>query len=83
MKAIKIDGCTRELGKPNGWDDEKMGPCGSLPIRDEIGGGNIPRMVSFWRPTDAELKMLNEGGLVLLYVVGATHPPVMLTTAKE
>jgi hypothetical protein len=83
MKPVKIDGCTRELGKPHGWDDETHGPCGSLPIRDEIGGGDIPRMVSFWRPSEAELKLLNEGALVLLYVVGRTHPPVILTVAKE
>lgn len=41
-------------------------------------------LVTRWEPTPDELKMLNEGGSVELWVWGTrSHPPVMLQAAKH
>lgn len=62
------------LGAPLGWDQQEMS-CSALPItRVTIEG--TPAMVSFWRPTAAELTQLNAGGTVALCVFGGIHPPV-------
>lgn len=64
------------LGAPQGWDQNNL-PCNALPItRMECDG--VPAVVSFWRPTGEELRALNEGQLIALWVVGQTMPPVAL-----
>lgn len=74
MKPQTIANATRELGKPVDWDESK-GECKPLAIRDETHDcGNV--MVSEWKPSADELRQLNEGGSVLLYIVGKSHPPV-------
>lgn len=70
---------TRVLGAPPGWDQSHM-PCDALPVTDhELDG--MPAMMSFWRPSEAELQALLAGGLVALTVLGATHPPVSVGVA--
>lgn len=77
MIPARIEGCTRALGAPKGWNPETDGHCGMLPIRDELRD-DMPIMLSAWEPTPAELVALNAGAKVLLRVVGQGHPPVML-----
>lgn len=76
MTPLRIDGATRYLGAPVGWEPEKQGPCSHLAILDVTTehGGNV--MISAWEPTPAELKALNEGKPVYLQIVGVGHPPV-------
>lgn len=62
------------LGAPLGWDQQQL-PCGALPITRVVADG-VPHVVSFWRPSPAELKALAAGALVELWVVGNTLPPV-------
>lgn len=55
-----------------------MSNCDPLTIRqDDIGG--VPAMVSHWRPSAAELQVLNSGGCVTLWVCGVVHPPVAVS----
>lgn len=76
MTPQTIANATRELGKPVDWDESK-GECKLLAVRDETHiCGNV--MVSEWKLSADELRALNEGGSVLLYVVGKSHPPVSL-----
>lgn len=65
---------TRTLGAPKDWDHSK-GACSALPITDSTLCG-IPCAVSFWRPSPAELELLNTGGSVSLWVTGQNMPPV-------
>jgi len=51
----------------------------ALAIRDEKIGG-VNHMTSLWEPTPAELKMLVDGGAVVLTILGNVHPPVMVST---
>lgn len=71
MQVARILGCTRELGKAQGYI--------GLPIRDAITPEGVPVMQSVWTPSPDELAALNAGANVLLEVVGKGHPPVMLS----
>jgi hypothetical protein len=64
---------THTLGAPKDWDDGEHGKCVPLAIRMV---GDIAE--SYWEPTPAELKTLNEGGHVVLKVKGG-QPPVALS----
>lgn len=64
------------LGAPKGWDQGEL-PCGALPIT-RITEGGITQVVSFWKPNADELAALVAGKPVMLFVVGATMPPVAL-----
>ena len=77
MIVSRVEGCTRALGAPQGWNPETDGYCGMLPIRDEMRDA-MPTMISAWEPTPAELAALNAGAKVVLRVVGVQHPPVMI-----
>ena len=79
MQRVQHPSNNDVLGAPAFWDQKRL-PCDALPItRTELDG--MPAMISFWRPTDDELAMLNQGGLVALHVLGAGHPPVALAVA--
>jgi hypothetical protein len=82
MLIGRIEGATRYLGAPAGWDPAQEGAeCASLAIRDVPSGegGNV--MISAWKPTPEELKGLKNGASVLLHVFGSAHPPVALTVS--
>lgn len=76
MLMARIEGATRELGKPKDWPADK--PCMTLPIRDvELEGGQHA-MGSAWMPDPDELARLKNGGHVILWIFGEGHPPVHL-----
>lgn len=76
MEIGRITGCTRVIGKSQGYY--------GLPIRDERMnmqlplGDDTPVMVSAWLPSPDELASLNAGAPIHLRIVGTAHPPVML-----
>lgn len=77
MIPKRIEGATRYLGAPVGWEPEKDGDCSHLAILDFPATATSPHvMLSAWEPTPAELQALNEGKPVYLQVVGKGHPPV-------
>lgn len=78
MEIIKIDGATRTLGESQGYI--------GLPLRDTlvnctVGGEGTPAMQSAWRPSADEVAALLRGGVIVLTVLGTSHPPVMLEAA--
>lgn len=82
MEVATIKGATHNPGAPHGWS-EANGPCGTLPIifrRD--GHGNL-ESVSAWKPTADELRTLNEGGFVILSVIGWQVPVSVYTANKD
>lgn len=83
MMIQHIEGCTRTLGKSQGY----LG----LPIADVMlddgAGGTYPAMVSAWEPDPEEMKRLAAGAKVYLRIVGTDlcpngHPPVMLAVGE-
>ena len=82
MDVATIKGATHNPGAPRGWT-ESNGPCGALPIvyrKDSFGN---PESVSAWKPTEDELRMLNEGGFVILSVVGWQVPVSVYVGDKD
>lgn len=76
MNKIQHPSNNDVLGAPEGWRQDEL-PCGALPItRTHVG--DLPAVVSYWRPGAEELAALNAGGCVALWVLGATMPPVSL-----
>jgi hypothetical protein len=78
MIPARIEGATRYLGAPEGWEPEANGPCGHLAIADVKTDMGLPLMISAWEPTPDELSKLNAGAKVYLQIVGTGHPPVMV-----
>ena len=77
MIPKRIEGATRYLGAPVGWEPELDGECAHLAIRDlALATGNV--MVSVWEPTPGELAALIAGAPVILTMAGSEHPPVMI-----
>lgn len=79
MQIGRIEGCTRVLGKSQGY----LG----LPLRDikvdcTVNGPNTHALETAWFPTPDELAAMNAGAPVILRVVGTGHPPVMLYTGQ-
>ncbi len=62
------------LGAPSGWDQKSL-PCDALPVTRTHMNGQ-PAIVSYWRPTPAEIQALIAGACVQLWIIGQTHPPV-------
>lgn len=79
MQPIKIEGCTRVMGKPVGTLDED---CSDLEIADSHDPiwGNVMR--SAWVPTDAERAAIAKGAPVILQIVGKSHPVVAVFTGE-
>lgn len=65
-----IEGCTRRIGKSQGY----LG----LPLRDEVIDG-IHHMTSSWQPTPAELQALVDGAPIYVTLLGTAHPPIMVS----
>lgn len=76
MEIGRIRGCTRVLGKSQGYY--------GLPIRDvllndTVSGPATPAMQTVWMPTPDELAALIAGAPIMLTILGTGHPPVMLS----
>ncbi len=78
MEIINHPLCDQVIGAPSDMQD---GVCSALPVanhEDEHGKWAI----SFWKPDEVELAMLNAGGTIALWVraPGRQHPVVAVGT---
>lgn len=82
MKPVEFEGQTNLLAPPDGWnDDHPDKKCGALPfIREQIEGYNVTS--SYWKPTQAEIDELMNGGYVRLTVIGNAHPICSVSTGQ-
>lgn len=83
MHVGRIRGSTRTLYAPENWDKEKNGPCVGLPILDIILDSGLKGMGSVWFPTPEEIKAIEAGAPIQLWVVGEYHPAVVLTIGEK
>ena len=80
MLIGRITGCTRTIGKAQGY----LG----LPLRDvtlacTVNGPNTPAMETAWLPTPKEIAAINAGYPIILRVLGTGQPPVMLYASAD
>jgi hypothetical protein len=61
--------------------DDSPEDCADLPITRGLWFGT-PSLLSFWKPSLAELALLNEGRPVLIAVAGNSLPPMSVTVDK-
>ena len=71
MTPLAIEGTTRRIGKSQGYK-------GLCILDTMMPDGVTPVMVTSWEPTPAEIQRIVSGAPVRLYVLGISHPPVML-----
>lgn len=79
MQIGVIQGCTRTIGKSQGYI--------GLPLRDvvincTVNGEGTPAMETAWLPTPAEIDRINSGAPVILRVLGTAHPPVAIEVGE-
>lgn len=75
MRFVQHPTNTRVLGAPKGVPIDE---CRALPVTDTQLGG-APAVASFWHPDAEELALINAGKPIILFVQGATHPPLCLS----
>lgn len=80
MEINTINGHTRTLGAPSNWDHSK-GECVGLPIMDQ-DTENGPCMISEWQPEADDIKLLNMGMPIHLWVYCNTHPVVSISVGQ-
>lgn len=69
----RIQGFTREIGPPAGWDEKTQGPCATVWVRDEVNDG-IPFMCFAMEFTPEELALLQEGKPFVIGIAGVQLP---------
>ena len=75
MQPTVTRNATHNFQKPESWDDEADGPCGDLQVRAEtFGDREIVELISTWKPSDYELSMLNQGGVIEIGICAVTLP---------
>jgi hypothetical protein len=82
MEVATIRGATHNPGAPVGWT-EANGACGTLPIIFRRDAHGNQESVSAWKPTAEELKMLQDGGFVILSVIGWQMPVSLYVEGPE
>lgn len=75
MMPAKIEGESRPIGKPKGWDQAKDGHCATLHVRDQQIGG-LAFMISAWEAGPLEPGYLLAGANVHLGISAPIHPVV-------
>jgi hypothetical protein len=82
MKFVKIDGA-RELGRPEGWDEERDGVCVPLPVFDATDDKGRPWIGSAWEPEPDELERLKAGNPLYVWILGPSHPVLNVSVGLE
>lgn len=64
------------LEAPEGMENCRPIPATRQLMKADEADPGVPCIVTFWKPTEEEMRMLLSGGNVMLYVFGTSHPPV-------
>lgn len=74
MNHVKFHGANKVLLPPVGQRG-----VAALHVRQYDHPQHGPMVQSVWEPTMEERLIISTGGVVVLHVLGQTHPPLMLT----
>lgn len=79
MNIGRITGCTRVLGKEQGYK--------GLPVRDgqyTMPTGEVYASIeTAWFPTPDELEAMIAGAPIIVQLLSSQHPPIMLYTGDK
>lgn len=78
MEFHQHPACNAVLAPPKGATPDE---CSALPIM-RAREGDVPCVVSFWRPSGEELQALNLGASVAVVLQGWTHAPLRVVVAE-
>ena len=78
MTPTELANRTRRFVSPTNWDAYTRGECADLDIID-VKDGDLPMMLSAWKPTMEEISQLLLGAPIWLHIVGTVHPVVGLS----
>jgi hypothetical protein len=84
MKPSPFPGTNAIFGPPPGYDRSQIATVPALMM--DISGGSMDGSMSItvaWKPDEADLKRLNQGGLIYLCVVGGLVPHFLTTSLEE
>lgn len=74
MRICNFPG-SRTIGPPADWNAELDGECGSIFVLDVIDTlSGLPMMYTIYKPTDAEIEAMQQGGALRLGIIGTRHP---------
>lgn len=79
-----IKGANANFGAPKDWNEERDGPCDSLPVLvvDHVEAGTRS-MSSVWLPNEAEIEALRKGHGVVVTIFGHAHPAIAIGVSAE
>lgn len=80
MNFFQHAACNFVLEPPKGATKDE---CSALPVLRTVDERGIPHVMSFWKPTEDELKKLNAGDSIAFVCQGGTHPPMMLRVTSD
>ena len=79
MQIGRITGCTRVLGKSQGY----LGlPVRDITLDDTVNGPGTPAMQTAWLPTPEQVQAIVAGAPVILTVLDRMHPPVHVSVGE-
>lgn len=78
MTPIEFENQTHLIAAPENWPHH-LEPMSVLPVRFDTRPDGVPTIVSYWRPTPAELAILAEGGYIRLTAFDLRQQPVALS----
>lgn len=83
MKPTNTRAATHLFAKPANWNSEKDGECGDLIVRAETyGKSEIVQLVSTWKPSEAELVMLQNGGVIEVSLCTPSQPAMAVAVVE-
>lgn len=77
MTPVNFKEANDVLKAPKGQEDQVQ----DLPIfrcSQEIKGLVMPLTISAWKPSEEEIRLISEGGLIYFRCFGKTHPPISI-----
>lgn len=77
MLILTHPNTNRYHGEPEGWNEERDGPCATLPT---VSVGVIH--ASFWQPEPHELDALLRGGSIRFAIIAEQHPVISVSVEE-
>lgn len=72
-----------DILNPSKGTEDTVLPLHILRTTELLGDSICPKIVSAWKPTEEEIRLISEGGLVYFHCYGYTHPPIWINATSQ